>query len=130
MNNIRDTVPPPAGIVPSTLPDNDAPLREESTADLKKDAELARLIQEIHAHVGESFVPLRTDIETLSGNIRSLTDALGRLFDNLATLGSNLGTMRTEFDSLKLRLERLPCWRTTTPPPCPLEVIDGEKSGA
>ena len=59
-----------------TDPHELAPLEGETTADLAKDAELARMIQEIHQTIGQSFVPLRTDIETLSKDVRDLTAAL------------------------------------------------------
>jgi signal transduction histidine kinase len=59
-----------------TDPHELAPIEGESTADLAKNAELARMIQEIHETVGQAFVPLRTDIETLSGDVRDLTQAL------------------------------------------------------
>jgi len=59
----RDTVPPP----PDTLVD---------TADLSKDADIARKINEIHDSVAGAFVPLRTDMSDLSSKMGTLTDAL------------------------------------------------------
>jgi hypothetical protein len=65
----RDTVPPP----PDTLVD---------TADLSKDADIARKINEIHQSVSDTFVPLRTDMSELSLKIGTLTDALVAHTDN------------------------------------------------
>ena len=59
----KDTVPPP----PDTLSD---------TADLSKDADIARKINEIHDSLAQGFVPLRADMSELSGKIGILTDAL------------------------------------------------------
>lgn len=59
----KDTVPPP----PDTLTD---------TADLSKDCDIARKINEIHDTLAQGFVPLRADMSELSGKIGILTDAL------------------------------------------------------
>ena len=64
----KDTIPPP-----STLAD---------TADLSKDAEVARKITEMYDAFAESFVPLRTDISELSTRIITLTGALQHHTDN------------------------------------------------
>lgn len=52
------------------------PPDELDTADMKHNADLARMIQEIHEVTGQAFVPLRTDITDLSHNVAALTDAL------------------------------------------------------
>ena len=65
----KDTIPPP----PSTLAD---------TADLSKDAEVARKITEMYDAFAGSFVPLRTDISELSTRIITLTGALQHHTDN------------------------------------------------
>ena len=117
MNDISKTDPPPAGIVPSTLPENDIP-----TGDLTKEKEASKALREIGESFANSFVNLRTDIETMSSEMRSLTERFVSYFNNLAQFGEKLDSLQSELDSLKCRLERLPCWQATLyPPPCPLE---------
>lgn len=50
------------------------------------------------------------------------------LFNDLLVNAAENERLSRELSVVTTRLERLPCWRHTLPPGCPLDVIDGGKT--